>query len=96
MMKLAIVSALVGSAVAFAPSMQGVRSTALNYEVKVFSEAEGIDAKFECDGETFIVGEYRLGHRAWSPDCWDCEIFDTDAMLINLCSPRPSVDYRAP
>ena len=63
-MKLAIVAALFGSATAFAPAMQGVRSTALGatYKVKVVSEEHGIDAEFDYDTENdelpFLVGEF--------------------------------------
>lgn len=62
-MKLAIVAALFGSATAFAPAMQGVRSTALSatYKVKVVSEEHGIDATFDFDTEgdlDYIVGEF--------------------------------------
>lgn len=57
-MKLAIAAILVASAAAFAPSAPVVsRTTSLGYSIHVVNEDEGIDDTFDCDEDSFLVGE---------------------------------------
>ena len=77
-MKLAVAATLVASAAAFAPSAPVIsRASSLSYSIHVINEDEGIDATFECDEETFLVGESLLS-------CVDTACVDTACRYYSI------------